>query len=117
MILPIRTDSPLRTTPWTNWAILLANIAVFFCELANRNLVNHYALSARDPHLLHFFTYAFLHGSPEGHWGGWAAWAHLAVNMLALYIFGNNVNDRLGHLGAISPSIWPARWWGASALS
>src|SRR5271154_7321692 len=68
MVLPIRTDSPLRATPWTNWAILLANVAVFLYELINRGIVSHYALSARDPQLLHFFTYAFLHGSPEGHW-------------------------------------------------
>ncbi len=102
MIFPIRTDSPLRTTPWTNWAILLANVAVFFCELANRKLVANYGLSARDPSLLRFFSYAFVHGNPEGALGGWDSWAHLAVNMLALYIFGNNVNDRLGHLGYLA---------------
>jgi len=101
MILPIRTDSPLRSTPWTNWAILLLNVAVFFCELANHSLASHYWLSARDPKLLHFFSYAFLHGPPDVV-GGWAACTHLVVNMLALYIFGNNVNDCLGNLGYLA---------------
>jgi hypothetical protein len=36
-----------------------------------------------------FITYAFLHGN----------WWHIIGNMFFLYLFGNNVNDRLGHVG------------------
>lgn len=92
MILPIRTDSPLRSTPWMNWMLILANALVFFMEMLYPDIRMRYVLSPRDPHLTHYFTYAFLH---EG-------WAHIIGNMLFLYIFGNNVNDKLGNLGYLA---------------
>lgn len=41
------------------------------------------------PHLWQFISYSFLH---SGIW-------HIAGNMFFLYLFGNNVNDKLGHVG------------------
>jgi membrane associated rhomboid family serine protease len=41
------------------------------------------------PYLWQFITYAFLH----------SGWLHIFGNMFFLYIFGNNVNDKLGHFG------------------
>jgi membrane associated rhomboid family serine protease len=41
------------------------------------------------PHLWQFISYAFLHGSI----------LHIVGNMFFLYLFGNNVNDKLGHIG------------------
>jgi membrane associated rhomboid family serine protease len=49
-------------------------------------------LSRANLHLYSYFTYQFLHGDP---------W-HIIGNMLFLYIFGNNVNDKLGHLGYLA---------------
>jgi membrane associated rhomboid family serine protease len=46
-------------------------------------------LTPAYPHLWQFVSYAFLHGSLM----------HIIGNMFFLYLFGNNVNDRLGHLG------------------
>jgi membrane associated rhomboid family serine protease len=92
MILPIRTDSPLRSTPWMNWLLILANGLVFLLEMLYPSIRTQYVLSPRDPHLLNYFSYAFLH---EG-------WAHIIGNMLFLYIFGNNVNDKLGNLGYLA---------------
>jgi membrane associated rhomboid family serine protease len=89
MLLPIRTDSPLRTTPWMNWGIILLNIAVFLLARRDPAAIDPYLLSARDPALADYFTYSLFHG------GIW----HLLGNMLFLYIFGNNVNDKLGHAG------------------
>ena len=89
MLLPIRTDSPLRSTPWMNWAVILLNILVFALGRRDPSAMDPYLLSARDPALLDYFTYALFHG------GVW----HLLGNMLFLYIFGNNVNDKLGHAG------------------
>src|SRR5678815_1105596 len=86
MILPIRTDSPLRNTPWMNWAIILLNVGVFLLQRSHPEFQNQYALHPRDPSLLAYFTYALLH----------ANWPHLIGNMLFLYIFGNNVNDKMG---------------------
>lgn len=89
MFIPLRTDVPLRRTPWMNWALMLANVLVFAAQLARPDLTKNFDLNPRDPQILHYFTYAFLHATP----------LHLLGNMLFLYIFGNNVNDRLGHVG------------------
>ena len=92
MIFPIRTDSPLRTTPYMNWAIIAANVAAFIAQQASPTLDDRLALYPHDPWLPAFVSYAFLHGSPM----------HLLGNMLFLYIFGNNVNDKIGHLGYLA---------------
>ena len=90
MLIPIRTDSPLRTTPYMNWVLIAANVVMFVVQKrlwGDRN--PPIALNPKDPHVLHFFTYMFLHGDIT----------HILGNMLFLYIFGNNVNDKMGHLG------------------
>jgi len=46
-------------------------------------------LTPAYPHLWQFISYAFLHGG----------FLHIFGNMFFLYLFGNNVNDRLGHVG------------------
>jgi membrane associated rhomboid family serine protease len=99
MIIPLRTDIPLRRTPYMNWALIAANVAVFLVQLyhnpqdpSQSNFVEPLTLQAADPHLWQYVTYAFLH----------ANWLHLIGNMLFLYIFGNNINDRMGHLGYLA---------------
>ena len=91
MIIPLRTDSPLRTTPYMNWAIIAANLVVFLLTMNDPNAVEHYILSAREPRLYQFFTYQFLH----------AGWMHITGNMLFAVHFGAaSINDhRLGNLG------------------
>src|SRR5687768_13477260 len=89
MLLPLRTDSPLRTTPYMNWALIVANIAIFVVQKAQPQVTSEFALYANGPSLPAFITYAFLHGGL----------LHLAGNMLFLYLFGNNVNDKMGHVG------------------
>jgi membrane associated rhomboid family serine protease len=96
-MIPLRTDSPLRATPWMNWALIAANVLVFVVEGALDKMGYGYFsyrmhLNPADPHLWNFFSYAFLH----------ADIIHLLSNMLFLYIFGNNVNDRLGHVGYLA---------------
>ena len=90
-MIPLRTDSRLRATPWMNWAIIVANIAAFVVHNA-LGLTEKLALDASNPTLLHFLTYSLLH----------ANLLHLASNMLFLYIFGNNVNDKMGHIGYLA---------------
>lgn len=92
MIIPLRTDSPLRTSPYVNWALILANIIIFAITASHPHLADQYSLSARQPMLFQFFSYQFLHADA----------LHIAGNMLFLYIFGNNVNDRLGHIGYLA---------------
>ena len=92
MFIPIRTDSPLRSSPYMNWALIAANVVVFLLQRTQPGLVSGRELHPHDPSLGAFFSYAFLHGD---------AW-HLAGNMLFLYIFGNNVNDKMGHIGYLA---------------
>lgn len=99
MILPIRTDSPLRRTPYMNWAIIAANCVVFAIQCvqnpqspADSAFTQPLILQAADPRLWQYFTYAFLH----------ANLLHIFGNMLFLYIFGNNINDRMGNLGYLA---------------
>lgn len=77
--------------------LILLNIWVFFQELITPNLdqlIVHYALipalvSTSNPHTwLPFITSQFLHGG----------WLHIIGNMLFLWVFGDNVERRLGIL-------------------
>jgi len=87
MILPIRTDRPLCSSPYANWALILINLAMFIVQMKAPGINDNLALHPIDPNLYQFFTYQFLHAGP----------GHLVGNMLFLYIFGNNVNDKLGN--------------------
>ncbi|RMF19557.1 MAG: rhomboid family intramembrane serine protease [Deltaproteobacteria bacterium] len=106
-MLPIRDTIPHRNFPLVNWAIILTNCVVFFFELGLpagelRALFYYFGIvPARYTHpewavwlglpvgdLWPFVTSMFLHGG----------WAHLIMNMWALWIFGDNVEDRMGHL-------------------
>jgi membrane associated rhomboid family serine protease len=84
-----------------NWTLIALNLAIFMAtsisgEHAAPLAVYHgqavrdlLALDPRNPALWQYFTYPFMHES----------WLHVLGNMLFLYIFGNNINDRMGHLG------------------
>jgi membrane associated rhomboid family serine protease len=93
MFIPLSTDSPLRSNPYMNWSLIAANVLVFFVTaLHDPEWVQNYTLQPHSPALLQFFTYQFLH----------AGILHIAGNMLFLYIFGNGVNDKMGHLGYLA---------------
>ena len=81
MLLPLRTDSPLRTTPYMNWAIIAANVAMFVAQKLRPEVTDALQLYAHGPALYQFITYAFLHGGL----------LHIVGNMLFLYLFENNV--------------------------
>jgi len=95
MIIPIRTDYPMLRRPWANYAIVLANLAIFvlgFNGTATARAVSDLGLLQADqPRLYQFFTCMFMHGG----------WMHLLGNMIFLWVFGNAVNDRLGHVGYV----------------
>jgi membrane associated rhomboid family serine protease len=105
-MLPLRDDQVRYSTPWVNYFLIGLNLAIFFFEasLDRRSLnvligefgvVPGYlsAFLAGSPEyplllvVLPFFTSLFLHGS----------WMHVIGNMWFLYIFGDNVEDYLGH--------------------
>jgi membrane associated rhomboid family serine protease len=75
-----------------NYALIAANVLVFAVTSFNEPWKTQYALHPRLPLLSEFFTYQFLHANIM----------HIAGNMLFLYIFGNNVNDKMGHIGYLA---------------
>jgi membrane associated rhomboid family serine protease len=105
-MLPLRDDQVRYSTPWVNSFLIGLNLLIFFFEWAldsrSQNLLirqfgvvpSHVALFlsgsprfALPAVVLPFFTSLFLHGS----------WMHVLGNMWFLYIFGDNVEDYLGH--------------------
>ena len=106
MIIPLKDDNPTTRLPVFMVSILLLNIGVFLYayflgETGFRVFTDKYGLIPLEvtqltdaisptpiPFLLTLFTAMFMHGG----------WAHLGGNMLYLWIFGNNVEDTLGHL-------------------
>lgn len=94
MIIPVGDKNPLRSTPFVTWALIAANTAIFFYYMVYRPdraqpIVDTYALRPdRWQNLKTLATSMFLHGDL----------LHLAGNMLFLYIVGDNVEDRVGHV-------------------
>jgi membrane associated rhomboid family serine protease len=103
-MLPLRDDIPSRTVPAITVTIIILNLLVFFYEwslgLRLEHLLLDWAIVPRrytDPDVARHFTIPeqafpflssmFLHGG----------WLHLIGNMWTLWIFGDNVEDRLGH--------------------
>ena len=105
MLLPIRTSIRPRQTPYANYALIILNIIVFLLTYAPhytitgmgrtveplRSAANILMLTPSHPHLWQFITYAFLH----------ANFMHIFGNMFFLFLFGNNVNGKLGNIGYI----------------
>jgi len=122
-MIPLKDDAPRVSTPYINYTLLVLNTVVFLYEwLLSRggsqavnslvfqlgvvparltvvlfnhgyvpwDLVSQLGTRYVPPigAVLPMFTSMFLH----------AGWLHLIFNMWALWIFGDNVEDRLGHL-------------------
>ena len=91
-MFPISDVIPSRTTPVVTIALIAVNAAVFLyqaflSDLALELFVARYALVPAWFTWTALFTSKFLH----------AGWLHAIGNMLYLWIFGDNVEDRLGH--------------------
>jgi membrane associated rhomboid family serine protease len=90
-VIPLRDIVPSRTTPFVTIALIAANVIVFLFELSLGRAVNDFTVSwGLVPAAFSWitvFTSMFLH----------AGLLHVAGNMLYLWIFGDNVEDRMGH--------------------
>jgi membrane associated rhomboid family serine protease len=91
-MIPLRDTIPSLRVPICNYVIIAVNVLVFMYEVslgdAAEQFVGIHGLVPSEFAFEDLLTSMFLHGS----------WAHLLGNMLYLYIFGDNVEDRLGHL-------------------
>ncbi len=93
MIIPVGDVNPRKTVPFFNYLIILANVVVFFvCAFRPEpqviEIAHTYGLKPGQWEVRTIFTSMFLH----------ADLLHLFGNMLFLWIAGDNVEDRLGHL-------------------
>jgi len=90
--IPISDVIPSRTTPVVTIGLILANAIAFLLQqflndLEVRLLFTMYGLVPAEFTLPAVITSMFLH----------AGWLHFLGNMLYLWIFGDNVEDRVGH--------------------
>lgn len=90
-MIPLRDIIPSRTTPYVTISLIALNAVVFFYQLALGRQVDefvlYYGLVPAAFSWLTVLTSMFLHGGV----------LHFAGNMLYLWIFGDNVEDRMGH--------------------
>jgi rhomboid family protein len=90
-MIPLRDIIPSRTTPIVTISLIVANVLVFLYELTLGRAVNdftlYFGLVPAAFSWVAVFTSMFLHGGLF----------HVAGNMLYLWIFGDNVEDRMGH--------------------
>ena len=99
-MFPIRDHNPSEHTPYVVYALIAINVLVFALQLPymsdDRALAGFWADRALYPAAVTrygdytgIFTSMFLH----------AGWMHIAGNMLFLWIFGDNLEDQMGHVG------------------
>jgi len=105
-MFPLRDDNPTTMTPFVTWILIAINVAVFLYQIslppsAAQLFVYQFgaipavifgvkslpAQAAAIPPLMSIFTSMFLHGG----------WMHLVGNMWFLWIFGNNIEEAMGH--------------------
>jgi membrane associated rhomboid family serine protease len=91
-MIPLRDVIPSRTTPYITITIIALNALAWFYELALPDnllpiFLQVYGVVPANFHASALVTSMFLHGS----------WSHVLGNMWYLWIFGDNVEDRVGH--------------------
>lgn len=98
-MFPLQDSNQARSFPLVNWLILIVNVLFFLFELSipDRELNAFLQMNGFVParfseyfgigQVMTIFSSMFLHGG----------WMHLISNMWALHIFGDNVEDKMGH--------------------
>ena len=102
-MIPVRDNVPARRYPLITVTLILANVVAFLYELSLQpevrnefiflygmvpaKLVSQHPVDLFGNTGLSIFSSMFLHGG----------WVHLLGNMWYLWIFGDNVEDRMGH--------------------
>lgn len=102
-MIPLKDEIKTRRVPVVNYVLILINVAVFIYQFVNASqmeaIVSRYAMIPANittaftvENLRPVITSMFMH----------AGWVHLLANMLYLWIFGDNIEDRLGHFGYLN---------------
>lgn len=90
---PYSDSAPRKTFPILTISLIVINVAIFIWTYflnANNfdNVISKYGFTPASPSILTLFTSMFLHGGID----------HIFGNMWYLWIFGDNVEDRLGRI-------------------
>lgn len=105
-MVPLNDDNPTRITPYITYIFITINVLVFFHQLSlsQPQLNSFFQLYAVVPEQLTASFNGISVGQPVPEWltlissqflhGGFM---HIGGNMLFLWVFGNNIEDRLGH--------------------
>lgn len=91
-MIPLRDVIPSRSTPYATVTLIVLNAVAWLAEVAMprevlAGMLRVYGVVPADFHVPTLATSMFLHGS----------WSHVIGNMWYLWIFGDNVEDRVGH--------------------
>ncbi|WAM36193.1 rhomboid family intramembrane serine protease [Caldicellulosiruptor acetigenus] len=105
-MIPLKDTIPSREKPFMTWTLILINVFVFLYQVSMpqeaaqefvfrygfvperfTQLLSHGFVVAASVSIWSIITSMFLHGS----------WMHLISNMWSLWLFGDNVEDRVGH--------------------
>lgn len=104
-MIPYRDTIPLRYTPWVTWALILINVLVFvYSEFLSGDSLRYFQyLHGLVPARYTFPGWAVRSGFPAGDYTPFVSslfmhgsWMHLVLNLWLLWIFGDNVEDRMG---------------------
>jgi len=95
MVIPIKVTQPSYSTPAVTIALIVVNVLVYLHEFwlslvdpyALNRFMDLYSLRPAYFNIENVFTAMFVH----------AGWLHVLGNMLFLWVFGDNVEDILGH--------------------
>ena len=99
-MIPLRDINPTRRVPYATYLIIAFNVAIFVYQyivltptlnellVRRHGVIPHYLLSGYGPSLSTPFSSMFMHGGL----------GHLMSNMWFLHVFGDNVEDALGHV-------------------
>ena len=104
-MIPLTDTAPVRNFPWMNWLIIVLNVAAFYFETALSDdqliaLIQNFGVvperfdslfqkgnfGSSPMVLITLLSSQFLHGG----------FGHLIGNLWTLYIFGDNIEDRMG---------------------
>jgi len=106
MLFPLKDDNPTTITPYVTVTLIVLNVVVFLYQLSLGERIDAFVyqygaipaviLGGRTlppdmvaiPATLSLFTSMFMHGG----------FMHIIGNMLYLWIFGNNIEDAMGHI-------------------
>jgi len=93
-MLPLYDENPTRSKPFVTWSLILINVVIFIWEVSSGSyeqiIIDYGEIPAFVTQGERFFTLItsiFLHGDLF----------HIFGNMLYLFIFGDNIEDRFGH--------------------